>query len=148
LNCELIGLSIDSVFSHIAWIRNVEEKFGEKIMFPIIADLNKNVAGLYGMIMPGEEATSTSRCLFVIDDRQVIRAMIYYPFTTGRNIDEVLRLLNALQLSDEYGVGTRANWKPGDKVILFPPLSKDDSDQRVAEYKDSCVDWYFCETDL
>ncbi|MDD8014622.1 MAG: peroxiredoxin, partial [Acidobacteriota bacterium] len=89
MNVELMGLSIDSVYSHIAWARNIEEKFGKKISFPIIADLDKQVATLYGMIMPGESKTETSRAVFVIDDKQIIRAIIYYPPSTGRNMDEI-----------------------------------------------------------
>ena len=118
MNCELLGLSIDSVYSHIAWVRNIEEKMGVKIPFPVIADLNKEVAMKYGMIMPGESKTETSRCVFVIDDKQVLRAMVYYPLTTGRNMDEILRLLRALQTSDAKGVATPANWRPGEKVIV------------------------------
>ena len=93
LNCELMGLSIDSVYAHIAWVRNIEEKLGKKITFPVIADLNKEVATKYGMIMPGDSKTETSRCVFVIDEKQIIRAMIYYPLTTGRNMAEILRLV-------------------------------------------------------
>jgi peroxiredoxin (alkyl hydroperoxide reductase subunit C) len=140
---ELIGLSIDSTYSHIAWVRNIEEKFGVKIPFPIIADLDKKVASAYGMIMPGESKTETSRCVFVIDDKAVVRAMVYYPLTTGRNMDELLRLVDALQTSDRLGVATPANWRPGEKVIVPPPRTTEDAAARVeAGYE--CVDWYFC----
>ncbi len=144
---ELLGLSIDSTYSHIAWVRNVEEKFGVKIPFPIIADLNKEVATLYGMVMPGESKTETSRCVFVIDDKGVVRAMVYYPLTTGRNMDEILRLVDALQTTDKHGVATPANWKPGDKVIVPPPRTTDDAVERTkAGYE--CKDWYFCQKAL
>ncbi|MBA4312338.1 MAG: peroxiredoxin [Chlorobiaceae bacterium] len=148
MNCELLGLSIDSVYSHIAWARNVEEKFNQKITFPIIADLNKEVATLYGMIMPGESKTETSRCVFVIDDKQMIRAIIYYPLTTGRNMDEILRLMQALQTTDKHGVATPANWRPGDQVIVPPPKTQEMAEERVRDKTASCKDWYFCKKDL
>jgi peroxiredoxin (alkyl hydroperoxide reductase subunit C) len=144
LNCELMGLSIDSVYSHIAWMRNIEEKLGQKITFPVIADLDRKVATLYGMVMPGESKTETSRCVFIIDDKQVLRAMIYYPLTTGRNMDEILRVIQALQTSDKHGVATPANWRPGDKVIVPPPNTQELAAQRVKEPAVECKDWYFC----
>lgn len=142
-NVELIGLSIDSPTSHIAWVRNIKEKFGVTIPFPIIADSNKSVAQLYGMIMPDESNTETSRCVFVIDPKGIVRAMIYYPLTTGRNTAEILRLIDALQVSDQAGVATPANWKPGDKVIVPPPATTDEADKRMDSGYD-CKDWYFC----
>jgi peroxiredoxin (alkyl hydroperoxide reductase subunit C) len=142
-NVELLGLSIDSTYSHIAWVRNVKEKFGVDIPFPIIADLNKEVASLYGMIMPGESTTETSRCVFVIDDKGVMRSMIYYPLTTGRNMQEILRLVDALQTTDKHGVATPANWVPGDKVIVPPPRTAEDAAARMEEGYE-CTDWYFC----
>jgi peroxiredoxin (alkyl hydroperoxide reductase subunit C) len=148
LNCELMGLSIDSVYSHIAWIRNIEERLNQKITFPIIADLDRKVASLYGMIMPGESKTETSRCVFIIDDRQVLRAMIYYPLTTGRNMDEILRVVAALQTSDKHGVATPANWRPGDKVIVPPPNTQEFAEQRVKDASLECKDWYFCKKEL
>ena len=148
INCELMGLSIDSVYSHIAWVRNIEEKMGVKIDFPVIADLNKEVASLYGMVSPGESKTETSRCVFVIDPNQVLRAMIYYPLTTGRNMDEILRLIRALQTSDENGVATPANWQPGDKVIIPPPQTQEAAEERVADDAVECTDWYFCKKSL
>lgn len=120
MNTELLGLSIDSVHSHIAWVRNIEEKFNVKIEFPVIADLNKDVAHKYGMIMPEGKNTETSRAVFVIDGDQIIRAVVYYPLTTGRNMPEFLRLIQALQTTDQHGIATPANWQPGDKVIVPP----------------------------
>ena len=114
--CELLGLSIDSLFSHIAWVRNIEEKAGVKIPFPVIADLDRKVASAFGMVMPGESTTEASRCVFVIDPKGILRAMIYYPLSTGRNMDEIVRLIDALQTADENNVATPANWHPGDKV--------------------------------
>lgn len=148
MNCELMGLSIDSVFSHIAWVRNIEEKLGQKITFPVIADLNKEVASLYGMIMPGESKTETSRCVFIIDDKQVLRSMIYYPLTTGRNMDEILRLIQALQMTDKHGVATPANWRPGDKVIVPPPKTVEMAEERVKDKTVECKDWYFCKKEI
>jgi peroxiredoxin 2/4 len=147
LNCELLGLSIDSIFSHISWVRNIEEKFGIKIPFPIIVDLDASVANLYGMIMPGDSTTETSRCVFVIDPDGKIRAMIYYPLTTGRNIDEIIRLVQALQTTDKHTVATPANWKPGEKVIVPPPRSQEAAQERLNQGYD-CVDWYFCKKSL
>lgn len=142
-NVELMGLSIDSVYSHIAWVRNIEKNFGVKITFPVIADLNKEVATLYGMVMPGESKTETSRCVFVIDPNGILRAMIYYPLTTGRNMQEILRLVNALQTSDKHKVATPANWQPGDSVIVPPPNTQDMAEERLDEGYE-CKDWYFC----
>ncbi len=144
---ELMGLSIDSVYSHIAWVRNIEEKMGVKIPFPVIADLNKEVASLYGMIMPGESKTETSRCVFVIDPNGILRAMIYYPLTTGRNMQEILRLIDALQTTDKHGVATPANWEPGDPVIVPPPNTQEMAEQRLKEGYE-CKDWYFCKKKL
>lgn len=147
---ELLGLSIDSVYSHIAWVRNIEDKTGVHIPFPVIADLDRKVATAYGMVMPGESKTETSRCVFVIDPRGVLRAMIYYPLTTGRNMDEIVRLVDALQMADANQVATPANWRPGDKVIIPTPPTVEVAAERVsAEFAQKtegleCVDWYLC----
>lgn len=144
MNCELLGLSVDSVYSHIAWVRNVEKNLGVKVTFPVIADLNKEVATLYGMVMPADSTTETSRCVFVIDDKQKVRAMVYYPLTTGRNVDEIVRLVKALQLTDRHGMATPANWQPGDKVIVPPPATQEAAEERVDAEGLECADWYFC----
>jgi len=146
-NVNLLGLSIDSTYSHIAWVRTIKEKFGVEIPFPIIADLNKEVATAYGMIMPGESKTETSRAVFVIDPEGVVRAMIYYPLTTGRNMDEILRLIEALQTTDQHQIATPANWRPGDKVIVPPPKTAEDAATRMDEGYE-CTDWFFCKKDL
>lgn len=148
LNCQLLGLSVDSVYSHIAWVRNIEEKMGVKIQFPVIADLDMKVAKTYGMIHEGESSTETSRAVFVIDDKQTLRAMIYYPLSTGRNMDEILRVITALQTTDANGVATPANWRPGDKVIIPPPQTQEMAAERVADKKLECTDWYFCKKSL
>jgi len=146
-NVELLGLSVDSVYSHIAWVRNIEQNFGVEIPFPVIADLNKDVATLFGMVMPGESTTETSRCVFVIDPKGIMRAMIYYPLTTGRNMQEILRLMDALQATDEHQIATPANWQPGDKVIVPPPKTTELAEERMkGDYE--CVDWYLCKRDL
>jgi len=146
-NVELLGLSVDSVYSHIAWVRNIEQNFGVEIPFPVIADLNKDVATLFGMVMPGESTTETSRCVFVIDPKGIMRAMIYYPLTTGRNMQEILRLMDALQATDEHQIATPANWQPGDKVIVPPPKTTELAEERVkGDYE--CVDWYLCKREL
>jgi peroxiredoxin (alkyl hydroperoxide reductase subunit C) len=143
----LMGLSIDSNYAHIAWVRNIEQNFGTKIEFPIVADLNKEVSMLYRMVMPGESNTATSRCVFVIDPDGVVRATICYPITTGRNVDEILRLVEALQTTDKYGVTTPANWRPGEQVILTPPHTVQGANERSNSSKD-CKDWYFCKVHL
>jgi len=144
---ELLGLSVDSVSSHIAWVRNIEEKMGVEISFPVIADLDKRVATLYGMIHPGESKTETARCVFVIDPEGILRAMIYYPLTTGRNMQEILRLIDALQTTDKHKVATPANWKSGEAVIVPPPNTQEMAEQRLKEGYE-CKDWYFCKKNL
>ncbi len=144
---ELLGLSIDSVYSHIAWLRNIEEKMGVKIPFPIIADLDRKVATLYGMIQPGESSTETSRCVFIIDPKGILRAMIYYPLSLGRNMQEILRVIDGLQTADKYQVAIPANWHPGDKVIVPPPKTTEMAEERLAAGYE-CVDWYLCRKTL
>ncbi|MCP5366407.1 MAG: peroxiredoxin [Hyphomicrobiales bacterium] len=147
LNTELLGLSIDSTFSHIAWETNIREKFGVEITFPIIADLSMKVANAYGMIQPGASDTSAVRATFIIDPNGVLRAMVYYPMSNGRSIPEFLRLVKALQTSTEHGVATPEGWQPGDKVIVPPPATAAEAAQRMAEGYE-CTDWYFCTRSL
>ncbi|MEW6133379.1 MAG: peroxiredoxin [Pseudomonadota bacterium] len=147
LNCELIGLSIDSYYAHVAWVRNIKEKFGVDIPFPIIEDLSMKVAKDYGMIQPGASDTSAVRATFVIDDKGVLRAMVYYPMTNGRSIPEFVRLVAALQTSDKNKVATPEGWQPGDKVIVPPPADVDAAEQRMNEGYE-CTDWYFCKKAL
>ncbi|APZ43578.1 peroxiredoxin [Acidihalobacter ferrooxydans] len=143
LDCELLGLSIDSNSAHIAWIRNIKEKFGVEIPFPIIEDLSMDVAHTYGMIHPGAGDTSTVRSAFFIDPDGLLRAMIYYPMTNGRSIPEFLRLIEALQATDQHACATPEGWKPGDPVLVPPPATADGADKRVEEGYE-CTDWYFC----
>jgi len=143
LNVKLIGLSIDSISSHLAWVHNIKEKMGVTIPFPIIADLNMKVAKKYGMIHPGQSSTVTVRCVFFIDDKGVMRAMIYYPLQNGRFMPEIVRLVKALQTTDQYKVSTPANWQPGDKVVVAPPKTIAELDKRLGEGYE-CKDWYLC----
>jgi peroxiredoxin 2/4 len=147
LGCDLLGLSIDSNFAHIAWARNIEENFGVKVPFPIIADLSMNVANAYGMIQPGASDTSAVRATFLIDPESKLRAMVYYPMTNGRSIAEFLRLLEALQTSDKHAVATPEAWQPGEKVIVPPPKTQADAESRKAAGYDY-TDWYFSKKDL
>ncbi len=142
MNCELLGLSIDSLFSHLAWTRNIKEKFGVEITFPIIEDLKMEVARAYGMIHPGAGDTSAVRATFFIDPKGVLRAMVYYPMSNGRSIPEFVRLLQALQASDANGIATPEGWQPGEPVIVPPPKTAEAADKRASEGYDY-VDWYF-----
>jgi peroxiredoxin 2/4 len=148
IDCDLLGLSIDSHYSHVAWVRNIKEKFDVEIGFPIIADLSMQVAKAYGMIQPGASDTSAVRATFVIDPQGVLRAMLYYPMSNGRSIDEILRLVKAMQTSDAYKVATPENWQPGEQVIVPPPGSVEEANARVASGEYECVDWYFCKKSL
>lgn len=147
LDCNLLGLSIDSNYAHVAWIRNIKEKFGVDIPFPIIEDLSMQVAHAYGMIQPGASDTSAVRATFLIDPEGILRAMVYYPMTNGRSVDEFLRLLKALQTSDKHGVATPEAWRPGDKVIVPPPATAEAAEARMTEGYE-CTDWYFCKKEL
>ena len=146
-NAQLIGLSVDSVPAHIAWIRNIEQNFGVKIDFPVIADLDTRVAQTYGLIHPSASETATVRAVFMIDEQQKIRAIIYYPMTCGRNIDEVLRALDAMQTADANACATPANWQKGDKVVVPPPQTTADAESRMqSDYE--VTDWYFSKRNL
>ncbi|HNU68382.1 MAG TPA: peroxiredoxin [Myxococcota bacterium] len=147
MNTDLLGLSIDSVHSHIAWVRAIKDKFGVDIKFPIIADLSMEVAAKYGMIQPGASNTSAVRAVFIIDDKGILRAMVYYPMSNGRQIDEFIRLVQALQTSDKNGVATPENWRPGEKVIVPPPGTTEAAEKRLNEGYE-CIDWYFCRKSL
>ena len=142
LNCDLLGLSIDSHYAHIAWVRSIKQNFGVDIRFPIIADLDMKVAAAYGMIMPGASDTAAVRATFVIDPEGVLRAMVYYPMSNGRSIDEIHRLLVALQTSDAQGVATPEAWTPGAPVIVPPPATCEAAEARYGEGYET-VDWYF-----
>lgn len=142
LGCDLLGLSIDSNYAHIAWVRSIEQNFGVKIPFPVIEDLSMRVANAYGMIQPGASDTSAVRATFLIDPKGILRAMVYYPMSNGRSIDEFLRLLQALQTSDLHAVATPEGWHPGDKVIVPPPQTQLAAEERKDQGFDY-TDWYF-----
>lgn len=139
----LIGNSIDSIYSHIAWIRNIEEKFKVKVTFPVIADLDQKVAQLWGMIHKPSAVTATVRCVFFIDPKRTVRAMIYYPLNIGRNFDEIMRVIDALQCVDEKGVACPANWTPGQEAIVPPPVTQKAAEERIKMTDIHITDWYF-----
>ncbi len=147
LNCDLLGLSIDSRFAHLAWLRNIKENFGVEIPFPIIEDLSMAVARAYGMIQPGASDTSAVRATFLIDPEGLLRAMVYYPMSNGRSVPELLRLLEALQTSDVHGVATPEGWQPGDKVIVPPPQTAEEAEARRQDGYEY-TDWYFCKKEI
>ncbi len=152
LNCELIGLSIDSIYAHIAWLRTIKEKIEYKgmknveVKFPLIEDIKMDVAKKYGMLQPNASTTQAVRAVFLIDPNAKIRAMLYYPLSNGRNMEEIKRLLLALQKSDKDGIATPANWQPGDDVIIPPPGSCGLAKERVEQKEDGkyCLDWFMC----
>jgi peroxiredoxin (alkyl hydroperoxide reductase subunit C) len=142
LDTQLLGLSIDSHYAHIAWMRSIKDSFGVEIPFPIIADLDMKVAQSYGMIQPGASDTQAVRATFVIDPDGILRAMVYYPMTNGRSVDEFLRLVKALQTADTYKVATPENWQPGEDVIVPTPQTSDAAEARMSEGFET-KDWYF-----
>lgn len=152
LNCELVGLSVDGLYSHIAWLRTIKEKIEYKGMknvevnFPLIEDISMNVAKKYGMIQPNENATQAVRAVFFVDPKGFIRTIIYYPLSLGRNFDELKRVLIGLQTADEFGVALPADWRPGDDVIVPPAGSCGVAKERMEEKKEdvTCYDWFFC----
>lgn len=139
----LLGCSVDSIYSHIAWVRNIQDNFGVKISFPIIADLDQKVSRLYGMIHEPSSNTATVRCVFFIDPKRILRAMIYYPMNVGRNFDEIMRVVDALQMADANKVACPANWTRGKDVIIPAPVTMDDAEQRAESKEYQVVDWYF-----
>ncbi len=152
LNCKLVGLSVDGLYSHIAWLRTIKEKIQYKgmkdveVKFPLIEDITMEVAKKYGMIQPGEAATKAVRAVFFIDPKGVIRAVIYYPLSIGRNFDELIRVVQALKTADAFSVACPADWRPGDDVIVPPAgscgVAKDRMDGKESGV--TCHDWFFC----
>ncbi len=142
LGVKLIGLSIDSIHSHLAWRQNLKQILDVEIPFPLIADLDMKVASLYGMIHPGESATVTVRTVFVIDPKRTVRALISYPLNVGRNLDEVERLVTALQTADANSCATPVNWKPGEKVVVPPPKTVDEVAERESHKEYERFDFY------
>lgn len=152
LNCQLIGLSVDSLYSHIAWLRTIKEKIefrdmkNIEVLFPLIDDIRMDVANKFGMIQPNESNTKAVRAVFFIDPLAKIRAIIYYPLSTGRNFEEIKRVLIALQVADAYGVATPADWQPGEDVIVPPAGSCGVAKKRMDGVEEGvyCIDWFFC----
>ena len=150
-NCKLVGLSVDGLYSHIAWLRTIKEKIEYKgmkdieVKFPLIEDITMEVAKKYGMIQPGESNTKAVRAVFFIDPKGIIRAIIYYPLSLGRNFDELYRALVAMQTADKFSIATPADWRPGDEVIVPTAGSCGVAKERM-ESKDEmhCYDWFFC----
>jgi len=153
---DLVGLSVDGLYSHIAWLRTIKDRIvyrdmeDVEVTFPLIEDITMDVARAYGMIMPGEDSTKAVRAVFVIDDKGVIRAIIYYPLSLGRNFDELLRVVKALRTADAFDVATPADWRPGERVIVPPAGSCGTAKERMDGDVEGveCVDWFFCTKDL
>lgn len=150
-NCKLVGLSVDGLYSHIAWLRTIKEKIEYKgmkdveVKFPLIEDITMDVAKKYGMIQPGESNTKAVRAVFFIDPKGIIRAIIYYPLSLGRNFDELYRALIAMQAADAFSIATPADWEPGDDVIVPTAGSCGVAKDRMENKKDmTCYDWFFC----
>tara|TARA_R110002167_G_scaffold125448_11_gene305607 strand:- start:4083 stop:4748 length:666 start_codon:yes stop_codon:yes gene_type:complete len=148
LNTELLGLSIDSVHAHLGWVNNVREKTGVYFDFPIIADIDMKVSKLYGMLQPNESETAAVRAVFFIDPKKKIRLIMYYPLNVGRNMNEILRALEALQISDTYKVAMPLDWKKGDKVIVPPPKTLDEMNARLKDDTIERVDFYLAKKEL
>lgn len=152
LNTKLVGLSIDGLYSHIAWLRTIKDKIefkgmkGVEVNFPLIEDITMEIAGKYGMIMPGEDSTKAVRAVFVVDPQGIIRTIIYYPLSLGRNLDELKRVIIALQTADALSVATPVNWHPGDAVIIPTAGSCGTAKERMEGKEEgmTCVDWFFC----
>lgn len=142
MNCELLGLSIDSIYSHLAWMQSIKNSFGVEIPFPIIDDIKMEVAQAYGMIHPGAADTQAVRATFFIDPEGKLRAMVYYPMSNGRSIDEFVRLLQAMQTSDANKIATPEGWTPGCDVIVPPPKTPEAIAKRQTEGY-AMKDWYF-----
>lgn len=148
LNTKLIGLSIDSIHSHLAWVNNIKENTGVYLDFPIIADIDMKVAKLYGMLQPNESETAAVRAVFFIDPYLKVRLIMYYPLNIGRNLDEILRTIEALQVSDKYKVALPLDWKKGEKVIIPPPKTLTEMENRIADKTIEKVDFYLAKKEL
>lgn len=148
LNAELLGLSIDSIHAHLGWVDNVRKNTGVYFDFPIIADLDMKVSKLYGMLQPNESETAAVRAVFFIDPAKKVRLIMYYPLNVGRNMGEILRALEALQTSDKHGVAMPLNWKKGDKVIVPPPKTLEEMEERLEDNSIERVDFYLAKKEI
>jgi peroxiredoxin (alkyl hydroperoxide reductase subunit C) len=151
VNCKLVGLSVDGLYSHIAWLRTIKDKIEYKgmkdveVKFPLIEDITMEVAKKYGMIQPGESNTKAVRAVFFIDPKGIIRTILYYPLSLGRNFDELYRVVVGLQVADAFSVALPADWRPGDDVIVPPAGSCGVAKERMEGKGDiKCYDWFFC----
>jgi peroxiredoxin (alkyl hydroperoxide reductase subunit C) len=152
LNTELIGLSIDSIYGHIAWLRTIKEKIefrgmkNVEVKFPLIEDIKMDVAKKYGMVQPNASSTQAVRAVFIIDPNAKVRAILYYPMSVGRNMDEIKRMVIAMQKADKEKIATPANWKPGDDVIIPAPGSCGAAKERMDSKEEGkyCLDWFLC----
>lgn len=151
LNTELVGLSVDSLFAHIAWLRKIEELEWKdmknlQVKFPLIEDIKMEVSNKYGMIQPEQSETQAVRAVFIIDSKGIIRTILYYPQFTGRNFDEIKRIILALQKTDKDSCATPEDWRPGDDVIVPPAQTVEKAEERVKDGKDGdyCLDWFMC----
>lgn len=147
-NTKLLGLSIDSIHSHLAWVNNVREKTGVYMDFPIIADLDMKVANLYGMLHPGESETAAVRAVFFIDPKGIIRLIMYYPLNIGRNMDEIQRVLVAMQTADDCKCALPVNWRQGDKAIVPPPKTLVEMEERIANTTYEKIDFYLAKKEI
>lgn len=145
---KLIGLSIDSIHSHLAWVNNVKEKTGVYMKFPIIADIDMKVAKLYGMLHESVSATAAVRAVFFIDPKGIIRLIMYYPLNVGRNMKEIKRVLTALQTADAHQCALPINWEPGDKAIVPPPKNLAEMEERLADTRYEKVDFYLLKKEI
>ncbi len=148
LNTELLGLSIDSIHAHLAWVQNVKNNTGVYFNFPIIADLDMSVSKKYGMLMENESTTAAVRAVFFIDPAKKIRLIMYYPLNVGRNMDEIIRSLKALQTADKYKVALPLNWVPGEKVIVPPPTTMEEVENRLNDKSIELIDFYLAKKSL
>jgi len=140
MGCDLLGLSVDSVFSHVAWLLSIRDRFGIEVPFPIAEDISMAIASAYGMIHPSDVDTSTVRATFLIDPAGIVRLLTYYPLSNGRDVEELLRVLAALQETDASGMSTPAGWKPGQDGVLPPPATIAEADRRQT---DGAAAWYY-----
>ncbi len=151
-NTELIGLSIDSIYAHIAWLRTIKEKIefrgmkNVEVNFPVIEDLKMEVSKKFGMLQPNASTTQAVRAVFIMDPDARVKAILYYPLSTGRNMDEIMRMIIAMQKADREQIATPANWQPGEDVIIPPPGSCGVAKDRVASKEEDqyCLDWFMC----
>ncbi len=145
---KLIGLSVDSIHSHLAWLQNMKDKMGVVIPFPLISDVSMQVSHRYGMIHPGADSTATVRAVFIIDPKRIIRALVYYPLNVGRNVEEILRLVTALQTTEHFSCATPVNWQDGEKVVVPPPKTVKDIEVRQSQSDLEHKDFYLMLKDV